>query len=282
VSVYVSTSALRGASSLWELLDELAAAGLTHVELGAAHGVHDGQDLDERLAACGLRLLVHNYFPPPREEIVLNLASADGGVRERSFALVRRAVALCARVGAPFYSVHAGFVRDPVGFDGTTFVFPGEEPQAAERAEAARRFGESLALAVQAAAADGVDVIVENHVFTAPVRGFLLFETADELGAAVDDAGAGVLLDTGHLSVSAATIGLDPEAFLAQLGSRVRAFHLHDNDGTRDAHLPVAPGGWVEAALRDPSFARAERVVEARFESVDGLRAHAEWLRSLA
>ncbi len=53
-----------------------------------------------------------------------------------------------------------------------------------------------------------------------------------------------VLLDTGHVAVSACRLGLDPvdyfEAHLRAFGSRVGYIHVDDNAGDADAHL--APG----------------------------------------
>ena len=43
----------------------------------------------------------------------------------------------------------------------------------------------------------------------------------------------GFCLDTGHLLL----LGLDVVNFMTDLGSRIKAFHVHDNDGIGDQHL---------------------------------------------
>ena len=49
---------------------------------------------------------------------------------------------------------------------------------------------------------------------------------------------AGALLDTGHAHVN----GWDIPAVVKAFGERLAACHVHDNDGSGDAHLPVGQG----------------------------------------
>ena len=55
----------------------------------------------------------------------------------------------------------------------------------------------------------------------------------DELNRIAGDRTFGFCLDTGHLLLC----GLDPYKAVTKLGSRISAFHIHDNDGWEDAHL---------------------------------------------
>jgi len=265
VRVYASTACVAG--GLWETLDAYRRAGLRRVELGASDP--PGDRLVERLRELGLDYLVHNYFPAPTDEFVLNLASPDGAVLERSRAFVASSLELAAGLGSPLYSVHAGFVADPVGFDGTSFVFPeGGDVRAAED-----RFRYSIEAAGARARELGLELLVENNVCTEATRGSLLFQTPEEFEALPD---VPILLDTGHLNVSAHTLGFDRRDFARRHGWRVHAVHLHDNDGSRDAHEPAREGSWALDAVRDSAAEYV--VVEARFANVERLRDHVEWL----
>ena len=99
----------------------------------------------------------------------------------------------------------------------------------------------------------GVDIGVENNVLSpanhakSPDDPFLLFLTArdyEELAARVSSPRLGALLDVGHLNVTCHTLGLDRSAVVAEMLPFVTAFHLHDNDGGSDQHLPVTPDSW--------------------------------------
>ena len=265
--IFASTGCLR--ADFWQTLDRYCDAGLTDVELGTTNEPL-GERLVHRLRAYELRYVVHNYFPPPAQRFVLNLASPDADVRARSLRLVQDALAISAVLDSPLYSVHAGFVSDPVGFDGGSFVFSGGGDADAAMA----RFRESIDVALARAAELGVDLLVENNVCTPETRGMLLLQTPEEFE---ELPGFGILLDTGHLNVSARTLGFDREEFVRRLGSRIRAVHLHDNDGTADRHEPVALDSWALRTVR-ASDARAV-VVEALFANVEALRAHVEELR---
>lgn len=271
MTVYASTACVDPRRELWETLAACREAGIGAVELGATR-LEDRERLTERLQAEPLVLLVHNYFPPPAESFVVNLASADAGVRERSLALVVEGIELCAALGAPFYSVHAGFVHDPDGWDGRSFTFP--DATAPETVAAEARFRDALAAALAHAQAAGVGLLVENNVCTAALRGKLLLQTADEferLLEAVGDPALGVLVDTGHLNVSAHTLGFDRAEFVRRLEPRIRAWHLHDNDGSADTHDPAAEGGWALECVRRPALRSLPVIVEAKFDSFEAL-----------
>jgi len=276
--VYASTACVDPQADLWTTLAGAREAGIGRVELGASR-IDDRDRLVQRLVGERLEFLVHNYFPPPREPFVLNLASPDREIRQRSLDHVRAAIDLTAAVGAPAYSVHAGFVNDPDGWDGTSFTFP--PATAADVAAASSRFRDAVAVALDRAANAEIALLVENNVCTEPLRGKLLLQTSDEfleLLEEIGDARCGVLVDTGHLNVSAHTLGFDPEEFVAQLEPHIGAWHVHDNRGLEDEHLPVDGGSWVMTALRRAASRELPVVVEARFDTFEAMAGHIRWL----
>jgi sugar phosphate isomerase/epimerase len=259
-------------------IGDLRKHGLAAIELGA--GVKVGNDLDRLFSEDGVQCFIHNYFPPPASSFVLNLASADESVRNRSADLVRAALELSARLGAPFYSVHGGFITDPVGFDGIGFVFPAPASKDEAR-HAMERFVDTLRGLLKNAAACGVKILIENNVCVQAAVGKLLLQESDgfaELFAALPDPNLGMLLDTGHLNVSARTLGFDRGLFVDRVQPYVRAFHVHDNDGTADTHDVVAQGSWVLDVLRRPGFRGVPLVIESKFADASGLARHVEWL----
>ncbi|NJN67378.1 MAG: sugar phosphate isomerase/epimerase [Chloroflexaceae bacterium] len=279
MTIYVSTACLPGKSPLLQRLDDYAAAYLTHVELGAGVEVNH-EELASLPWRCGQKFLIHNYFPPPAEPFVLNLASRSDSIRTRSLDLVCDALSLSARLEAPFYSVHVGFITDPKAFGTTSFEFPMPESPDETRA-AFERFVSSLGQVLAIAREQGVQLLVENNVCPSDLRGKLLLQTPEEFLELFDvlpDASLGMLVDMGHLKVSAQTFGFDCLAGIEKLAPHIRAFHLHDNDGVSDLHWPVRPESWTLEVLRRAAFATLPIVVEAKFPDVMSLRQHVEWL----
>jgi len=278
--IYVSTSCLPGTEWIFDRLRRLHDFGLTAVELGQHIVVKEGDLV--RLCTMQGSFLIHNYFPSPPKPFVLNLASGDPVILQRSLELASKAINLAACLRAPIYSVHAGFVTDPaIGPDGFEFPAPGSPEEASL---ALRRFLASLESLLKQAERLHVQLLVENNVCTRNLQGKLLLQTAEEfldLFRAIRSPSLGVLLDTGHLNITAQTLDFDPVWFTDQLAPYIRAFHVHYNDGTTDSHHPVQPGSWVLEVLQKPDFAKLPVIIEARFETVAALRHHVNWLRAI-
>ena len=278
-SIFVSTACLAGVQPITSRISLYRSHGLNAIELGA--GVSADKDNLSQVVGMECQFLVHNYFPPPSESFVLNLASGDDSIRQRSLNLVTEALALTACLDAPFYSVHAGFITDPTSFGTTSFVFP--MPASPDEAQLAMdRFTTALEIALDRAQHFSVQLLVENNVCSEKLCGRLILQTADEfvtLFRVLPSPHLGMLLDTGHLNVTANTLGFDRMTFVDQVVSYVRALHIHDNDGTADTHQPIQPGSWMLNVLRRPEFAGLPIVIEAEFETVVDLRRHVDWLK---
>jgi sugar phosphate isomerase/epimerase len=69
--------------------------------------------------------------------------------------------------------------------------------------------------------------------------------------ADVNDPAFGLLVDVGHAKVSATALGFDPVEFLESIAEHVDAFHLSDNDGSRDQNRMFGEDAWFAPLLRD-------------------------------
>lgn len=285
--VYLSCGAFQ-TRDLGAIVATCRDAGLTHLELSS--GVAWAADLLAPVrAAPAITYLVHNYFPTPERPFVLNLAAADADGLAASLELGRRAIALAAELGAPFYSVHAGFAvslrPEDLG-----------RPDAQARIGADRMVPRDQALATFAAsvrtladfgAARGVRLLLENNVvaprlFRAKGRNPLLLCDADEVLSffgALGHPNVGLLVDVGHAKVSASALGFDPISFVDRVAPLIEAFHLSDNDGQEDQNLPFAADAWFAPLVR--RFPRATLVIEAYRLDVATMRAQIALARGL-
>ncbi len=246
---------------------------------------------DEVLAAksAGAPLLVHNYFPPPVQSFVLNLAATDPAIRKASHALCRHGLELTAKLGAPFYSVHAGFAMN---LTPDLLGRPGQQAQIPDaclipRAEADAAFEESVRELLGMAETLGVTLLLENNVVSATHvnagRGdSLLLTHPDECRdffAKHRNPRLGLLLDTGHAKVSGQTLGFAPEGFFAKCREPLAALHLSDNDGVVDSNHSFDEGAWFAPALRD--FRDLPMVIETYGLAADQRAAQIDTLRSI-
>jgi sugar phosphate isomerase/epimerase len=280
ITIFVSTACLLGHQRLTERLNLYQRNGFNDIELGARVSVE--RDIISNLKTWDGNFLIHNYFPPPKTSFVLNLASVNEEIRRRSVGLVCTALALSSCLGAPFYSVHAGFVTDPTAFGGKSFVFP-TPSSTAERDRALGRFAETVRECMETAEMLGVDLLIENNLCAHEHKKILLLQTPDEFEEFYDictDGKPGILLDTGHLNVSAHTLEFDRMDFVERLVPHIRALHLHDNDGNEDSHQPALGGSWVIELLKESQIQKLPWIVEAQFSSIDQLCSHVDWLRN--
>lgn len=271
--VYASTQCLRETADLLTRVRAYQEAGIPGVELGA--GVTITPDFLRRLPAGDY--LIHNYFPPPSTPFVQNLASANAEILTPGRRLARGAVDLSASLGAPFYSVHAGFVEDPRLEQGR-LVFPSGAATKDATARSLDRFVQEIADLAAYGAARGVMILVENNVCPRDLVGQLLLQETSQFEAffaALDTRSTqnvGILADLGHLNVSATTLGFDRMEFLLRLAPRVRGFHVHDNDGSADQHRPWSTSPWIREVLSMSCFASAPRVLESRCTDLGQVR----------
>jgi sugar phosphate isomerase/epimerase len=255
------------------ILIEAAEIGIHGIELSSGMAYTDNLLDSVRIAhmAGKQRFLVHNYFPPPKQPFVLNVAAMDEDSLTKSKAMGRAALELARELGAPFYSLHAGFAAklkpELLG-----------KPESQANTLTAKDINRELAYEIMVqtvreladfAALMGLELLIENNVISPlylekmPINPLLLTEGAEivRFFGDVKRPNVGLLLDVAHAKVSATALGFSPEAFVEQVGSHVRCLHLSDNDGREDSNQPFAASAWFMSRLKD--FAHCEIVVEA-------------------
>lgn len=264
--VYISTGAFK-TRELAPILQSCLEHGIHDLELSSGTQFQEGlRDVVLRYHREPMRYLVHNYFPPHRDPFVLNLAATQEATLRRSREHCQAAIALAAEVGAPFYSVHAGAAMharpEDLGRPQTHLVHQ-------EVDKAYEIFVESAAMLARCAASKGLGLLIENHV-VAPfnlIEGenrFLFASTAKDILRFIADVGEpalGILLDVGHLKVTAASLGFDARRLIEEVAPHIRAFHLSDNDGKSDQNLAFGAEAWFMDFL--PDFPEATQIIEA-------------------
>jgi sugar phosphate isomerase/epimerase len=240
--IYVSTACVRH-NAIKDSVLELAQNGYKNIELTGGTTYYDGyeNDLLELKEKYNLNYLLHNYFPPPKEHLILNIASLNDNLYQRSVEHCLHAVALCKLLGSKKYGIHAGFLID----------FTPEEAgkeislrKVNDRNEAIRQSSRAWDL-ISDAAGDEVTLYIENNVYSQTNyktyggnNPFLLtdFEGYLELAERLNFT---VLLDLAHLKVSCHTLNLDFVSQSRQLMKETDYFHISGNDGLHDQNYGI-------------------------------------------
>ncbi len=254
--IYVSTSCIK-ADYINDSVRRLAGQGFRNIELSGGTGHYDSilEDLLNLKGEYSLNYLCHNYFPPPREDFVLNLGSLDRSIAERSVNHIETAIEFSGKLGAEKFGFHAGFLMDiPVSEIGAGI----RAVSLNDRDRVIEAFCRNFALLNEGSGS--VDLYIENNVISS--ENFANFNGAnpllltditgyEELKQFIDYR---LLLDVGHLKVSAETLGLDFRRQLQYCIEKTDYIHLSDNDGKRDSNNEISKESDLFTLLSDHDF----------------------------
>jgi sugar phosphate isomerase/epimerase len=206
-------------------------------------------DMEEIYYQAEIKKIPHNYFPAPEIPFVLNLASKDQNIRERSIKHCIQGLRMSKKSGAPFFSAHAGFCIDPNSADlGNQLDINGDFDIDYHK----NLFLVSIQEILKEAHQLETDFLIENNVIasfnlTNEGRNPLLCCDSNDirwLFKEISDKRCGLLLDTAHLKVSSVTLNLDLNQEIGAISTLIRALHHSDNDGIRDTNLPITENYW--------------------------------------
>ncbi|HIW32652.1 MAG TPA: TIM barrel protein [Candidatus Paenibacillus intestinavium] len=162
----------------------------------------------------------------------LNLASARyPAIREYSYEVYKECLEWCARIGAEHMVIHPNLYSTP--------LFSRAQSQYFAK-ESLKRLGEE-------AQKLNVVLAVEN----VGIREYALFDQEEYIRLYEEISTVSALVDVGHAHVN----GWDIPSLIRSLGAKIKAVHLHDNDGQEDLHQPIGQGTieWelIWSALHD-------------------------------
>lgn len=202
-----------------------------------------------------MNFLIHNYFPPEQNGLVINLASINEKNRKDSIEFCKNSIDLCSIVGSKYYSVHSGFCIDPNPEDlGKSQIHLKRTP----KKEAENIFFESLKELLEYAKEKNIELCIENNVIES--QNLIDGKNEIDLMANIEDykkfilqkelEDISFLIDLGHLSVSSKSEKFSIDEFMDVVIPRVKMFHISDNNCFIDENKTVSKGYWAEDILR--------------------------------
>lgn len=237
-------------TDLGDALDGIHALDVDGIELGSTHEWRNDftalvRDNDWEM------VFVHNFFPPARDALILNLASPDETIRACSIAHAKQCLRFASDIGGRLYTVHPGFMSEPTGKredrsdSPTAFDFAFES----SRTQPDRAFAlmtDSLCALSDEARRLGVGLAVETQgSLTAP--GVSILETPDDFDRLYDAVPADVAinLNLAHTSFASRAHGFSLEGFVERFRARFAAVEISHNDGQRDLHAGLVAGSFA-------------------------------------
>ena len=272
--IYVSSSCSKQ-KKIGSAIRELAEHGFRNIELsgGTEYYKDYEDDIFDLKEKYHLNYLVHNYFPPPKEDFVLNLASLDDAIFERSLKHLRKAIRLASLLGADKFGFHAGFYVD-IGVNEI-----GKAVSARHLCDtnlAYKRFCNGFNSIKKES--KEIQIYIENNVYSktnfniyGSKNPFILTSPAEyrELQQYIDFK---LLLDVAHLYVSSQTLGFDFNLCLDQMIIETDYIHLSDNDGWHDQNAEFMPDSKLLDKIKK-KYLKNKTITLEIYTGIDGLKA---------
>ncbi|MGD1844586.1 MAG: sugar phosphate isomerase/epimerase family protein [Salibacteraceae bacterium] len=286
--IYVSTACVR-TPSIRESVAMLVAEGYHNIELSGGTETYPElvSELLELQEKHNLRYLCHNYFPPPSEHFVLNLAAQAPQLYRQSTELALAALVLSEKLGAKKYAVHAGFLMN---FRASELGKPISRHELNDEQACLQTFRRGWEWLQEHRGL--VEVYIENNVLsirnaaTYAKKNPLLFTHLQEwelLKGALD---MRPLVDVAHLKVSVnshnAQYGrqLSFEKELEALLPLTDYVHVSDNDGRFDQGKAIYTNSELVGQLGNHDFTGKVLTIEVS-ESLEAIRTSFETIQNL-
>ncbi len=229
--------------------------------------------------------LVHNYFPIPQEQFVLNLASLNERIRQKSVSHVFKAINFCNKTGAKLYTFHPGFLVDPQkSAPGTTnYDFDFRAKPVALYEQAFQKMLLSLKEIVAHARKKKVKIALETEGSLSQ-KDYLLMQRPEEFNrffSIFSPQDLGISLNLGHLNLASQAFDFDREQFVGLISEYVVALEMSHNEGINDDHLLLKNGAWYWEIIFNPKFFSVYKILETRNTDINQIKDNLDLIRSL-
>ena len=159
--VYFSTGGYKNLNT-FNIVKDLIANGLNCIELsGTSYAPDNIKRLTELKSTA--KFQIHNYFPPPKDPFVINLASMNQEIFKKSIDHIFSAIESCEKINSNYYSFHAGFLCD---IDVKELGKGVKKKVLQNREDSISLFIDRLKLVSDKARKHSINIMLENNVFT--------------------------------------------------------------------------------------------------------------------
>jgi len=271
--IYVSSSCVKH-TKIRDSVQELAENDFQNIELSGGTEYYENfeNDLLELKDKYNLNYRCHNYFPPPKNPFVLNLASLNDETFQMSFYHLEKVVALSNRLGADKFAFHAGFFIDiRLSEIGKKL----SRDNLFDKKEAVERF--CNAYDVIKRKAKNVSLFIENNVFsktnadTYDGENPFMMTNFDEYKSLKEKINFNLLLDIAHLKVSSKTLRLDWEEEFENMMSVSSYIHVSDNDGFHDLNNQLTKSSSLLTMLERSDTRNKDFTLEI-YDNMDAIK----------
>ena len=271
MSLFVSTTYYRDNVPVSEVLNQLKTNDINNVEIGSNHCWEPNYDYLNRYK---FNFLIHNYFPVPKKNIVINIASCNKNIRSESINHIKHSIEFASRIGAKLYTFHPGFVDDPISqnISASNYDFIWQKNKSVNNniSNIYQKMYESIKIICDFASKIGLKIAIETQG-SYYQNDYLLMTKTQEYEDFINHFSQneiGINVNIGHLNLSAKKNNFKISNFISKIDSHIVAFELSHNNGKKDEHVPMQENAWYWKILALKKFSKIPKILEFRNVSI--------------
>jgi len=279
--IYISSSTIKS-KKISDSVEILANSGFRNIELSGGTEYYPGikRDLLDFQQKYEINFLCHNYFPPPKENFVINLASLNDEIHNLSFQNIKKSIQLSKELGANKFAFHAGFFVEILPLEiGRTI----SNTKFYEKGKAIEKFVDSVKR-LQDFAKD-IDLYIENNVYSKGNyekyngREILMLTCLEDFLELKNRFDFKLLLDFARLKVSSTSMGLNFDKQITSLLRETDYLHLSDNDGMTDSNMPITNKTNYLSIFEGLDISKYDITIEV-YDSLESVKSSVDFINS--
>jgi uncharacterized protein (UPF0276 family) len=262
--LYLSTSCIKADS----VIDSIVKLSFITKNIELSGGNKYQEDVLEKineLTNDNYNFLVHNYFPAPVNNFVLNFANTSDKTRN----FIRQSMQYVKKLGISYYSIHAGFKKD--------FQIKNEILGDGKGCFVVKNIQENINWFYS----NYIEKLALENLFPNGQNETCFASHIDEIVELLkSDTRVFLLLDLGHLKISSKFYGFDyleaVSLLFEKYSHRILEIHLSENNGVEDNHFIIQANNIQYMILKKFKKYIIENninlVIEARGYSLEKLK----------
>lgn len=273
--IYVSTSCVKN-KKIKDSVLELVKNGFSNIELSGGTDYYKGylKDLIDLKEKYKLNYLCHNYFPPPKKNLVLNLASLNKEIYKKTTKHLKKSIELSSKLGAKKFGFHAGFYLDIKVEDLGKRI---RRSDIYNIEESFNKFCIGFNKIQSYAKKFNIELYLENNVYsyenakTYNNEKILMLTNSGAYKELSNFINFNLLLDVAHLKVSSNTENLNFNEELLNLVTKSNYIHISDNNGKHDSNLKISRKSELVNQLKKINLKNKDFTLEV-YEDLDSIK----------
>ena len=274
--IYISSSGIKD-NSLKNVIEFLIQHDIRNIELSGGTSFLNDSELKLLLKEYqnneDCNFILHNYFPAPKEDFILNLASLDNKIVQQSLDHLERALDISAEVKAPVFAFHAGFFLDislnEIGKPLNSIVYE-------NYAEAYDLFCERYHCIEKLATQRSIKLFIENNVYSSSnYKKYgsecpLMFTQQSDYYDLMNKIEFNALIDLAHLYVSCNSFKSNFADQAINLINKTDYIHISDNNGLQDSNNPIGINSDIHKVLQNADLSGKIMTLEI-YDSIENI-----------